>query len=35
MFEYVIKNPRVFREIEVAGFKPSLEALVTKLHSEG
>jgi site-specific recombinase XerD len=35
MFEYVINNPRVCREIEAAGFKPSLEALATKLHSEG
>jgi integrase/recombinase XerD len=35
MFEYIIKNPRVRREIEAAGFKPSLEALAARLHSQG
>ena len=35
MFEYIIKNPRVGREMEAAGFKSSLEALAARLHSQG
>lgn len=35
MFEYIIKNPQVRREVEAAGFKPSLDALAAKLHSQG
>ena len=35
MFEYRIKYPQVRQAIETAGFKPCLEALATKLHSQG
>ena len=35
MFEYRITNPQVRQEIETAGFKPGLEALAAKLHSQG
>ena len=35
MFEYRIKNPQVRQAIETAGFKPCLEALAAKLHSQG
>src|SRR3984893_4421295 len=35
MFENIIKDPRVRREIEAAKLKPILEALEAKLRSEG
>jgi site-specific recombinase XerD len=35
MFEQIIKDPQVRREIDCAGFKPGLDELAAKLHSDG
>jgi site-specific recombinase XerD len=35
MFEQIVKDPRARQRIERAGFKPGLDELRTKLHSDG